>query len=923
MSTGANVNKPTDIKTKEADVNRKLQIYGIISAFQNGKVPSNDQIDVALSSFLASRALSGRHEKLSSEGQALVKDAANVVNQAKHLLLSKNEGNLIQDFVWQTTQFDPKNVNTPNAPVSKDAAKQDGDQALQGLRTLGQLLITNGQFRKLLSDATVLFRDMAGDAATNAAAKVRPSQEQLEKLDEPAQDNVWHEAPDFSKENFKNQAKGIYSGNPKEDAKEIASAGINNAAPGQQNQQGNFQQNNQQGAYPQVTTGPETSNVPSSSGMPASTDAARDAARQTDPQAGKNAAMQAAQSKLDNKIDPETKESILQKNEEYRNKARNYLDKKMPQERKDQTIWRLKKMILECQQHEDYSEAIQTLLRLAETYSRHTRTVGQGSTDTAKDARGGLHAAERDLRTIIERFANGTSTEDLWEAIAQIYRDADNDRELKDWFKSMDSYIRRCLLQQGYILEEQSTREWDQLYDQGRYLLRNKYRGHTDRIVDEIKFLADQFDQDAQNHAFAQSLQKLFKDLGNDQDGKPVFKPHLLKDLRDVILPAALENIAYIPIPRIEYTDSQFDAIIENLVLESDNFAPNVFEVASEHYFRWGRKKIANKSHQTMEVKVAGIQMDLRDVSFHIKRKQGFPTITDTGVADIVLPGDGFSFKMKVSTADKKDRQNYFKVEKVDVDFAKLQIKVKKSNHKLLFSIFKPFMLKVIRPPLQKAVEKAIKDQCNKLDQMLFQVKQEADRATAEAKNNPENAPNIYNRYYNAAQQQFTKNKKKAEAVAADKKANIAMTKEDSIFPNIDLPGGISTKATEYKELARKGDKWESPVFSIGSAKKSTDIPAAPKIQRKAHPVSQPGPKNTGSDYDFYPAGHGHSHAGHTGNGAMNGNGNGYHAHDSGLNGAANGKHLAGNNEGYGLSNAQGLPHGQAPMTGGQTINPV
>lgn len=35
-----NVNKPTDIKKKEADVNRKLQIYGIFSAFQQGKVPS-------------------------------------------------------------------------------------------------------------------------------------------------------------------------------------------------------------------------------------------------------------------------------------------------------------------------------------------------------------------------------------------------------------------------------------------------------------------------------------------------------------------------------------------------------------------------------------------------------------------------------------------------------------------------------------------------------------------------------------------------------------------------------------------------------------------------------------------------------------------------------------------------------------------
>lgn len=40
MSTNANVNKPTNTKVKEADVNRKLQVYGIISAFQHGKVPS-------------------------------------------------------------------------------------------------------------------------------------------------------------------------------------------------------------------------------------------------------------------------------------------------------------------------------------------------------------------------------------------------------------------------------------------------------------------------------------------------------------------------------------------------------------------------------------------------------------------------------------------------------------------------------------------------------------------------------------------------------------------------------------------------------------------------------------------------------------------------------------------------------------------
>ncbi|TQN70527.1 hypothetical protein CSHISOI_05074 [Colletotrichum shisoi] len=803
----ANVNKPTDLKQKEADVNRKLQLYGIVSAFQAGKVPSNDQIDVALNSFLASKVLSNPPEKLSPEGRALVADAREVVVQAKNLLLSKNQGNLLQDFIWQTEQFDPKAVQVPGAPINKEVAQQHGDKAMEGLRTLGTLIITNGQFRKLLKDATVLLRDMAGDAATNAAQRVRPSGEALQDIDRPAQDNTWHDAPDFSKESLKKQAQGVYKGSPAADARDIANAGT-------------------QAAHPNGAQDPQ--------------DIAATAAR--DQQQGTNSGVNAqgavrnvTEKKYNENIDDETKEQARQRKEEYLRRSKEYFNKKMPQERKEQTIWRLKKMVLECQQHPDYAQAIETLLNLAEEYAGHSRAIAQGGTGTVRDARAGLAQAESDLKTLIERFANGTSTEDLFESIQQIYRDADNDRELKDWFKAMDRYVRRCLLEQGYILDEDSNQEWNHLYDHGRYLLRNKYRVHTDRVFDEIKFLIDQFDQDPQNKRFGLAVQKLFTDLGNDENGKPTFKPHLLKDLSEVILPSIFENVAYVPVPRIEYSDPQFDAVIENLVLESDNFMPNVLEVNSENYFLWGRKKVANKHKQSFEVKVAGVQLDLRDVSYHVKRKQGFPSITDTGVADILLAGDGFSFKLKLSSADKKDSQNFFKIDKVDVDIKHMSIKLKQSKHKLLFGLFKPVMLKVLRPALQKAVEKAIKDQAAQLDTLLFQVKQEADRALDEARSDPERIPNIYNRYATAMQKRALQTKEKAQAVAADKKVNYAITKEDSIFPDISLPGGISSKATEYKELARKGDRWESPVFSIGKASKSTDIPDAPRIERKKH----------------------------------------------------------------------------------------
>ncbi|KAK4169433.1 hypothetical protein QBC43DRAFT_62112 [Cladorrhinum sp. PSN259] len=875
----AKVNRPTNLKEKEADVNRKLQFYGIINAFQQGKVPSNDQIDVALSSFLESKALRSPSQKLSAEGQGLVADFREVVKQAKHLLLSKNEGNLLQDFIWQTQQFDPKAVNVPGAPVDKDTAAQHGNQALEGLRTLGTLIITNGQFRKLLNDATILLRDIAGDAATNAAARVKPSHEDLNQLDSPAADNTWHETPDISKDKMKNKFNDYYKGNPKDDAKAAATQGTSAAHP-------------------------SGSTDPTDLAAIAAHDQRTGASSGVNAAGGAQAAVNTLQDRVDVNLDDETKEKARAKREEYEARVRKYFSQKMPQERRDQTVWRLKKMVLECQQHPDYNRAIQTLLDLAELYGDHANRLARDGTGTVKDTRSGLAQAEGDLKTLIERFANGTSTDDLWSSISTIYDDADRDPELRGWFKSLNAYIRRCLQEQGYILDDDSNVQWNRLYDQGNYLLRNKYRSHTDRIVDEIKFLADQFDQDHQNKAFAASLTKLFNDLGNDENGKPTFKPHLIKDLTEVILPAMFEKVAYIPVPRIEYSDPQVDVVIENLVLESDNFMPNVLEIASENYMRFGRKKVANKSHHTFDVKVAGVQMDLRDVSYYIKRKQGFPSLSDTGVANILLAGDGFTFRMKMATPTERDSQNFFKIDKVDVDVKNLQIKLAKSNHKLLFSLFKPIMLKVLRPGLQKALEKAIKDQAKKLDTIFFQIKQEADRALNEAREDPENVPNIYSRYVTAGQKKVLQGKQKAQDVVSDKKVNYAITKEDSIFPNIHLPGGISSKATEYKELARKGDKWESPVFSIGSASKSSDIPAAPKVVRKPHDV-------TGLH-----TGNGHATA--TGNGfATNGNANGgLRAPDPyGLAAAPNGSALNGGALNGSALNGGAKPNPNLPLT--------
>lgn len=373
-----------------------------------------------------------------------------------------------------------------------------------------------------------------------------------------------------------------------------------------------------------------------------------------------------------------------------------------------------------------------------------------------------------DFKTLIERFANSTSTDDIFESLNNIYRDADQDPELKNWFKDLDKFARRCLKEQGYILQDSSTDEWNRIYDKGQFLLRDRYRDHTDRILDEFSFLGHQFDADPQNKAFGNAVQKLFLDLGNDANGKVTFKPHLIKDLTNVIIPGIFENTRYVPIPRIEVSDPMIDAIVENLVIESDNLFPNVLEFGNDNYFRLGRRQVSNKNENKVMIAASGVQCDLKDVAYYVKKKQGFPSLTDKGVMDVFMGGEGFSFKLAARNAQPKDRTHFVAIDNVTVSVKNLNIKLKQSNHKLLFNIAKPLLLKVMRPVIQKVIEKQIKDNFEKMDAYLYSIYQDVQRAAKESQNDPDNAQGIFSQYLSAYQRKLTAQKQKAQEKASN-----------------------------------------------------------------------------------------------------------------------------------------------------------
>ena len=275
---------------------------------------------------LASKPLAQPSAKLSEEGRHLVTDLKEVIRQAKYLLLSKNEGNLLQDFIWQTQNLDGGNAGAPGAPVDKDTARQHGNQALDGLRTLGTLIISNGQFRKLLKDAQILLRDIAGDAAQKTANKVNPSEDDLGQIDHPAEDNTWHDVPDLSRDNIRGQMKSTY-----DKQKPFSRGDVQNAAETAQDRGVDHAQN--------VPTSDD--NTPGDLDGPAGA------------QEGARAGADQLKAKASQNVPDDTKDRLRDTRDNAHQRSKDYLSKKMPQERRDQTIWRLRKMVAEIQGHED------------------------------------------------------------------------------------------------------------------------------------------------------------------------------------------------------------------------------------------------------------------------------------------------------------------------------------------------------------------------------------------------------------------------------------------------------------------------------------------------------------------------------------------------------------------------------------------
>ncbi|CCF49801.1 uncharacterized protein UHOR_13922 [Ustilago hordei] len=634
-----------------------------------------------------------------------------------------------------------------NSPVDTDRLSPDGKKLIQDIRELIEtarqvVLNKNGgeefqnflyatrktnvaanlnvnapiaaaDLRKIIQDLGYIGRDMFADGAAKAAEVARPEDGKLQRVDQPTPDNEFHDdIPDLFKKKEETKAHA------QEKAEQAKAQGSSHA---------------------------------------------RDLQNSVEPNASKEENQAAVAEQAKNKAQLFA-DKIPQKHKdlakEHKDKAQGYLKDKFPQERRDQFYYRLKKVVVECQRHRDYQDAMDYFLTFFEQYKGHASHVATQSTQAAKNVRsdGNVATAETSFRRLIERFANGAPTQPIIDAVDQLYTDAQNDPEL-----------RQCGLQEpGFIMKDEANTEARQITESGKKFFvaadgrpQGKYVPHKDALFQEITHFAKSMGTDPLNKKLGDNIQQIVKDLFLNSEGGLTFKPHLWSDIRDPILPELLSHVGLVPLPRIEYTDKQVDLVIENLAIDLLNILPSQTEMDT----------------------------DMRDVHFFFNKKLGFPKLKERGTADIFLGGKGLTVTVHLEAENAprgKKSRHIFTVKQVVAKVDKLKFAIRDSKHDTLIKVIKPLATGIIKKQISKAAEQGIRDGLEDLDRQL---------------------------------ETFAKNTDD-EKKTSDGTFKLATSKRNSILPNLGHPDGWIQKVDERESAAKAtpahaNKDWYSPAFTI------------------------------------------------------------------------------------------------------------
>lgn len=383
---------------------------------------------------------------------------------------------------------------------------------------------------------------------------------------------------------------------------------------------------------------------------------------------------------------------------------------------KDTLLSRVKNIVENLRQRQDYSSSVSTISALVKRYGTIYSRAASSTLREVQDeveVSPELNFAAKNVWTFLGSFGDRHEWEVLESKFQKLMQKSQEDVGSPDLINHIGEVVQKAFTDPNFFDEPEETRE----------KLKQKYRATDTNIPSlEIEEFIQQFKKTLKTLSRDVSVRKLvaaWRRIGSDistayQDERSF----LATDILNIFFPLMVRAIQHIPIPRLEISVPEMDLLLENVVIEpghtfhNSSFLPyrilisalNNIEVRKTH-----SKETNTSIKNIVTATVNGLNVSAKEFGYWIRVHSPYflPLNGDEGIASFALDQRGMDIALEFEVGRERLEQ-MLALRSVKVHIHKLEYTVRDSNWTFMWWILKPFLKHMVRRVLEKTIAEKI-----------------------------------------------------------------------------------------------------------------------------------------------------------------------------------------------------------------------
>lgn len=421
-----------------------------------------------------------------------------------------------------------------------------------------------------------------------------------------------------------------------------------------------------------------------------------------------------------------------------REKVGNY---QLSPEKRERLVTRFKNVMIDVQKKPEYQDSLKEIIDMVSRITDFTQElatrVNEPIAQEAAKQKDSLSIAQRNAKELLENFANNYSLDKLISLLKEMGDKIKHDVDLRNHLKDIRNFVLCSLSDSDFIQKHDYKEHGSRLIQDSRHFLLERHSGTMKAIAKEIKNFNESLQEDKTTAQWRSDFEALVSDVFLDEKGRPTFKFELIKDFGK-ILPLIAEKLKYIPLPRIENSDEQYDYIFDNLVLHVAEIIPKHIHISFHSDINLERDE-DDTMRNTVSIEISKLCADARNIAFYYKKKSGLITMKDVGFVDFSIPSEGLNvyIKLLLSLPTDKEPSTQFSILEAETKIKELKLRLHETRHDFLYTLLTPLVEKRLKRQLEEIVTDYIRKSLEYLKENLVNLRQKVDQMQTDSQDTP------------------------------------------------------------------------------------------------------------------------------------------------------------------------------------------